>query len=246
MSAQQELPQSTAGPQRDPRASAALQAALAALGGNVPASSTASGTVELVAGGATETGSIQIETKGMGQTLEQLSFENGVAKAVYSNGAASDTHHAAVHEPFSMELAATSHSVLFPLPYLAAISSSVDFSLEFVGSETLNDVICQHIKVWDTYASRPSMQFLLPFSYRDIWFSSATNLPVKIAYNSRSGAGAVADTKIDVSYSSYQTVSGVQFPLQIHKSINDSPWMNITISTVTFNAGLSDSDFQIF
>lgn len=51
---QQTAPQTTASPQRDPRAGNVLKSALLALGGSVPASSTANGTVEITAGEAME------------------------------------------------------------------------------------------------------------------------------------------------------------------------------------------------
>jgi hypothetical protein len=43
----------------------------------------------------------------------------------------------------------------------------------------------------------------------------------------------------------YQNLGGLLYPFSIQKSLNGSPWINITISNVTFNTGLTGANFVL-
>jgi len=77
--------------QRDPQAVAAFQQSIAAMGGNVPTDSTATGTVTITAGGATDQGTIRFRTRGTGQTLEEVQTSSGTRTNIFSNDEASET-----------------------------------------------------------------------------------------------------------------------------------------------------------
>lgn len=48
---------------------------------------------------------------------------------------------------------------------------------------------------------------------------------------------------VDVQFSDYRVVNGVQVPFRIQRYLDGSLQLDITISSVTINPGLSDSDF---
>lgn len=231
---------------RDPKALSIIQSAVNAMGAANPSDSSASGTVTITAGSATDSGTITILTRGSAQSAEQIATGNGTQKTVYSNGLANDSSQMAAKNSYSLELAASSQSTAFPLPLLSVLLSSPDSALQYVGLENIGDVACHHIQVWNTYASQPDLQFLSPFSYREIWIDAKTGLPLKIAYSMRDGSGATPSTAAETVYSNYQNVGGVLYPFQISRSLNGTPWMTISITSVSFNAGLTDSTFSIF
>ncbi len=236
--------QSTTVPQRDPQAVAGLKQAVTVMGGSVPGDSTATGTVTITAGSDTEVGTIKILTRGSSQTLEQITTASGTTQTVYSNAVANDSNHIATKTKYSLELAASSQSALFPLPLLSAILSSSDSAFQYIGLENIDGAGCHHLRVWNTYSSQPDLQYLSLFSYREIWINAATGLPAKIAYSMRAASGAEPSTAVEISYSKYQSSAGVQFPFQVSKSLNGTPWMTITISSISFNNGLTDSIFS--
>ncbi|PYU46190.1 MAG: hypothetical protein DMG54_04045 [Acidobacteria bacterium] len=236
--------QSTATPQRDPQALAVLKQTVTAMGSSVPGDSTATGTVTITAGSDTEVGTIKILTRGSRQTLEQIATASGTTQAVYSNGVANDSNHTATKTNYSLELAASSQGALFPLPLLSAILSSADSALQYIGQENIDGAGCHHLRTWNTYSSQPDLQYLSSFSYREIWINASTGLPVKIAYSMRAASGAEPSIAVEISYSKYQPTGGVQVPFQVSKSLNGTPWMTITISSVSFNTGLTDSTFS--
>ena len=61
----------------------------------------------------------------------------------------------------------------------------------------------------------------------------------------RPAHGAVAGVAVDVFYSNYQNSSGILYPSNIRKSLNGTPWATITIQSIAFNTGLTDSDFPV-
>src|SRR5467141_1372305 len=80
--------QATSMVQRDPQAVTVLTQSIAAMGGSVPTDSVASGTVTLVAGSLTETGTIGILTRGVDQSSEQIQTPSVTHKIIYSRGQA--------------------------------------------------------------------------------------------------------------------------------------------------------------
>lgn len=236
---------SAAAPQSDPRAVQAISSALSAMGTEIPIDSSASGSVVVVEGGATKSGTIEILTKGQTDSLEQLTLGNTTSKSLYTSNSVNDSAHASAHLPYPLELAATAQSALFPFPLLTAIHSSPDTAYQYIGEELLEGTPCRHIRIWNTYASQPDLQSLSLYTYRDIWFSSSTSLPVQIAYTSTDGSGDFPKISVVVSFSNYQIKNGIQYPFTISKSINGIPWMTITITNVAFATGLSSSTFSI-
>ena len=164
---------------RDPKAISIIQSAVNAMGGSNPNDSSASGRVTITAGSETHSGTITILTRGSTQSVEQIATGNGTQKTIYSNGLANDSNHIAAKNGYSLELAASSQSTVFPLPMLSAILSSPDSAVLYVGLENIDDVACNHVQVWNTYASQPDLQFLSPFSYREIWIDAKTGLPLR-------------------------------------------------------------------
>jgi outer membrane lipoprotein-sorting protein len=237
--------QQSASPPADPQAISVLKQSIIAMGGTVPQDSRASGTVLIIAGSEKEEGSFTILTRGTSQTAEQITTTSGTRKFVYFDGLANDTDNAGSSKMYSVELAASSQSPLFPLPLLTAILSYGDTVYEYIGAEDLDGVECHHVRIYRTFAAEPDLTYLASFTTRDIWIDSKTGLPHQVTYSLRDGTGAVPTTSVTISFSNYRQTGTIQYPLQIVRSINGTPWMIITISSVTLNTGLSDSNFAL-
>ena len=231
-------------PVRDAQAIAILQQSVAAMASNAPGDSSATGTVTVVEGSSTESGSILILTRGSTQTAETLTLPSGQRSVIYSSGQAKETYASESTNP-PLESGVTDQCPDFPLPLLLATLSSPDAALRYIGAETLNGTAVQHIQLWNSFASKPRLQKLAPFSLRDIWFDSASALPLKVAYTRRAGAGAVPVFPVEVNFSNYTNVGGVLYPFQIKKSFNGTLWQTINIHAVSFNTGLTDTQFQV-
>ncbi len=231
-------------PSRDPQAVSILQHAVTLMGGTAPTDSTATGTINLVAGSQNENGTITILTKGLAETSEQIALPSGQREIVYSNGLASETTPSTAGQVV-MQLALTDQCVDFPLPLLLAALTNADEALQYVGQETLNGALAQHVQMTNTFASQPGRQTLAGFTLRDAWFDAVSGLPLRIAYLRRAGGGAVPSIPVQVSFSNYANEGGALYPMQIQKSLNGTPWQTITIQSVSFNTGLTDAQFPV-
>ena len=237
--------QQTAPPfQRDPLAVTILRQSIAAMASSVPADSSATGTVNIVEGSSTQNGTIQILTRGTAQTAETITSAASQRAIIYSQDDAKEVSAGQSVNP-PLELIVTDQSPDFPLPLLVSVFNNADEALHYIGQEVLNGEFVQHIQVWNTFASKPRLRELAPFSAKDIWFDTSSSLPLKIAYTRRAGGGAVPSFPVEVAFSDYRNVSGTLYPFQITKSYNGTPWQTITIQSVSFNSGLTDAQFQV-
>lgn len=228
---------------RDPQAVALVQKAIAAMG-PLPSDSSATGTVQVVEGTTSETGTVQILTLGTTATSEAISFPAEQRTIVYSNRDAKETFGNESANP-PVETILTDQCPDFPLPLLSALFSTTDVAMHYVGPETVNGTSVQHVQIWNTFASKPRiLQRLASFSMRDFWFDSSSGLPVKVAYERRSGGGAVAAIPVEIYLSRYKATGGVAYPFEIKKSYDGTPWQTITIQNVSFNVGLTADQFQ--
>jgi hypothetical protein len=231
--------------QRDPQAVAILQASLKAMGGTVPKDSVATGSIAIVAGSLTTNGTIRVLTRATRDTSEQLTIPGLTRTIIFSEGDAIQTENSTVTS-FSMERAATSQSLCFPLPFLSGVLANGDESIRYIGAETLGQLAVQHLQMRNTYASTPKLQQVADPTVANIWLDSATGLPQKISVVRQDATGpAVPRFLLDYYFSNYQIVSGTYYPFQINISLNGTPWTTITISGVKFNTGLSESDFPV-
>jgi hypothetical protein len=229
---------------RDPAAVAAVQASVAAMAVNIPPDSQATGTIQIVAGSENDSGTVEILTRGLDQTSEQIVAASNSRTVVYSQGLASETSDGTL-KPLPMELAATSRCPDFPLPFLAATLNNPDEAFQFVGQETVEGRLANHVRFWDTFASRKGLEQLAGFTTTDAWIDAASRLPVRISYVRRNAGGSAPRILMDVYYSNYRSFGGVLYPLAIRKSLDGTPWETIAIQSVAFNVGLSDADFPV-
>jgi len=231
-------------PQRDSQATALLQAAIQAMGGTAPSDSVALGSVSLLEGSLTTSGTIRILTRGTIQTSVQVQANAKAWSVVYSNGQATRTEERS-STVLPLELAATSQSAYLPLPFLSHLLGNPDVAHEYMGPETVSGELVQHIRTWDTFSSTPSLHFLSGFTVTDIWFDTSTNLPKTVSFVRRDGGGSTPKIPITVSYSEFQKVNGVVYASQIQESVNGTPWATIMLRSIAVNTGLTDADFPV-
>jgi hypothetical protein len=230
-------------PQRDAQAVAILQQSVAAMAPIPPSDSTATGNVIITEGSLTRQGTVTILTRGTTQTSIQFQTPNPWT-VVYGNGQANrvETSQTTV---YPLELSASSQCLYFPLPYLSGILSNPDYSIQYIGQETVAASTTNHIVVQNTFSSSPTYRFLSPFTVADIWVDTTSGLPVKIRMIRRDGGGSAPKSPFSVVYSNYQTVSGVRYPFTIQEYITETLWATTNIQSVAFNTGLTDSSFVV-
>jgi hypothetical protein len=237
-------PPASAVPSGSSQAASVLQQAFAAMGGALPADTIATGTVTIVAGSLTESGSIRIQTRGQSQSLEAIQAGSIQSSVVYSGGLASHDEGDA-KKMYPIERSLSSQSAAFPLPLVFWALRSPDAAASFIGDESVSGTPVSHVRISSTFASKPNLKRFAEFTTRDLWIASDTGLPVKMTYERREGGGSSPHVLVELDYSNYQNVRGVLYPFQILESLNGTPWTTIQISKVNLNTGLADTDFPL-
>jgi hypothetical protein len=233
----------TSAPVRDAQAVALLQQSVSVLG-VPPSDSTATGSVTTIAGSLTQQGAVTILTKGSTETSIQFQMPDSSWTVVFASGQANKVEGSQT-TVYPLEHAASSQCLYFPLPFLSGILNNPDYSVEYIGKESLDSSTANHIVVQNTFNSSPTNQFLSSFTVADIWIDASSGLPLKIGMVRRYGGGSAPKIPISFSYSNYQIVSGVSYPFTIQEYVTETLWATTTIQSVAFNTGLSDSTFQV-
>jgi hypothetical protein len=233
----------TSPPVRDAQAVALLQQSVSTMG-LPPSDSTATGNVTTVAGSLTQQGTVTILTRGSTDTSIQFQLSSNPSTVVFSKGQANKVESSQT-TIYPLERAASSQCMYFPLPFLAGVINNPDYSIKYVGQETLDASSTNHIVVLNTFNSNSLYQFLSPFTVADIWIDTVTGLPAKIGMVRRDGGGSAPKIPISVVYSNYQTIAGVRYPFTIQEYVTETLWATTNIQSVTFNSGLNDSNFQV-
>jgi len=214
------------------------------MGGTVPSDSAASGNVVIVAGSLTSSGTAHILTRGTNQTSIQFQTTNVNWSLIYSNGEANRVD-ATGTKVLPLELAASSQSLYFPFPFLSGLLNNPDIYLQYIGQESVDSAQANHVRVQNTFASSPSLQFLSDFTTADIWLDASTTLPVRISLTRRNGGGSSPKIAISLSFSNYKTIADVLYPFSIQEFLSGTLWATTSIQSVSFNNGLTDSSFPV-
>jgi hypothetical protein len=228
--------------QRDPQAVAIATQAYKALGGALPTDSRAIGNYNRVIGSSKDTGSIEILTRGYDQTSQKITNSGGTTQVVYSKGYASQWDQSALTR-FTLERSLSSDSAVFPLMVIAPAVLDPNSTVQFVASEFVNGKAANHIRICP---SSPDQNFtnISSFGSKDVWVDISSGLPLEISYQVLDGQGGTP-IPVAVFFSNYQSSSGVTYPFQIQESLNGTPYMAVSITSVAFGVGLSDQDFPL-
>lgn len=235
---------STQRAKRDPQAQLALQQSMRAMGGQLPADMTATGTVVLAEGPDPQSGTVRILAKGYDRMVEEITVADGTRRTVYSGGLASRGDNTET-KVTSLESAVSSRTPFIPLLFFGTVLSEADSAWEVVGEEDLEGTAALHLRVSKTFAANPKLVVLAELSTRDIWLHKGTGLPLKIAYEQREGRAAVPRILVEIRFSDYRNVTGILIPFQITKSMNGTEWLTIRFDRVAINTGLTDASFAI-
>lgn len=219
-----------------------LRASVSAMGGSAPATCDARGTIHIDEGGSSRDGTFEVLTKTAQETNDIIDADRH-QEHIYNNESAADVD-GTQKTPLSKERMLSAESMHLPLVLFQALLDDSDTAYQYIGSETVDGSSCDHIRVWDTFASQPDLEGLASNSTKDIWIDSWTHFPVKITTSRCVARGAVYKVPIEVDYSSFRDSSGVKYPSQIKTSRNGVAWTSVALNSLTIDGPVSDSSFD--
>ncbi len=245
------IPSATQQAASSTQASQLLQQSLAALQGNASLTDvTLSGTARRIAGSDDESGSVVLTATASGSSKLALSFASGNRSEVRTNsnsgpaGSWSDPDGAA--HPISYHNLMTD-SGLFPAFALASLLASQNTVATYVGQETRNGDSVIHLSAYQQFPGITGDNAVLPrhLSQIEIFLDPTTLLPASITFNTHPDNNALLDIPIEIDFSDYRSVNGIQVPFHIQKFLNNSLALDLQFQNVTTNSGLSAADFTV-
>jgi hypothetical protein len=233
--------------QRDPQAIAALQQAIAALGGqaaiNSLQNSVAIGAITPAsAANWIEPGNFKWEDDFSGGSYEFRDelVANGITK-VYASGHG--------HPAFNnglQNLARSSYTSMANPPFhlpgvllLRELGNSL-CAIQFIETTTVVGSSVVHVR---TTIVGDAVQTTL--SQQDWYLDTVSGLPLRVVYRVPSNGNALEYDVTTTDFSNYRAVSGIAVPFTMVTSLGGTNLCTATISSISFNVPLSSSDFDL-
>jgi len=230
------------------QAPALLQSALAALAGaNSVSDVTLAGTARRIAGSDDEsgtavlkaiTGATRVElTLPSGQRTEIMNISGGQLAGTWI-GTDGVSHAIADHNLLLID-----PGWFFPVFPLSR-GLATGYVATYVGSETKDSLAVQHLSISQQPAGTSDTAALLQhLSQVDLYLDSSTHLPVAMAFNIHPDDNALLDIPIEIRFSDYRPVNGVQVPFHVQKFLNNGLILDLQFQSAILNSGLSASAF---
>jgi hypothetical protein len=233
---------------QNPQAVSLATQALAALSARTPVSDiTLTGTATRTAGSETETGSI---------TLKALGNPNSRFDFVSTSGTSSEIRNASGGPPQGSWITSdgVSHAMAghntftdaaWFAPELTVLSllSNPNLIVSYVGQETRDGAAVQHLHFAIQSASTDPTGLVQGLSAEDVYLDASTLLPVALIFNTHPDNDASTNISVEIDFSSYQPVKGVQVPFHIQKLLNGTLFLDVTVQAANINSGLSETSF---
>lgn len=236
--------------QSDPKALVLTNQAILALTGGTPiADVTLTATVKRGTGTNQQTGSATLKARGTSQGRVDAStptpfreIRNDPSGASYWYGADSTWHAMSIHNCW------TDAAWFFPALSSLGTSSNPGAVVSYVGQQSLGGIQVNHIRfsrTVTTTAQQPASSNVLiaHLSTVDVYLDANSSLPVAETFNMHPDDDAGKDLPAQVMYSDYRNVKGVMVPFHIQEYLQGSLLLDVTVNSVVFNTGLTDSDF---
>jgi hypothetical protein len=209
------------------------------------------GTVRRIAGSDDETGSVILRALASGEARMDSSFPSGQRSEIRAElqggpagnwiGPDGTLHEASQHNCW------TDATWFFPA-FLSAYGGSANAQAVYIGPETRNSESVLHLRstkvVPGDRAGNPS-SFVAQLSQTEIYLDSQSYLPVAITFNIHPDTNGSSDIPVEIRYSGYRTVNGSQVPFHVQEYVQNGLTRDITITSATFNSGLTSSEFPV-
>ena len=236
-------------PQSDPQAVSMAQQAIAALTNGVTVEDvTLNGNFTWIAGSDDEKGPATLLAKGTGESRIDLHLSGGIRTEIRNDSSGSPQGETLAPDGSTEQWAKhncwINASWFFPALSLLASTGDPSVIFTYVGLENRGNNTVQHIRAYRYQANRLSA-VIATLSTEDIYLDSTSFLPVAFAFNSHPEDDQAANIYEEIDFSNYQFTAGVQVPIRVQRLINGGLALDVTVSNVALNTGISDGLFAI-
>jgi hypothetical protein len=234
---------------KDPQAVAVLTQALNSAGGTSAVSAildfTAAGNITYYWANQQVAGSVTVKGRGMTQYRIDVQLNPGTRTAVVNNGAAWVKEADGSVRQLLSQHSENSGGVCFPYQQIAAALADPSVHITDLGTLTEDGQQMRGIRLQNSLAaSGDRLGVRTKLGQTDLLIDPTSFLVLRLRDTVPSRSLTAPRASHDLIFSDYRQVNGVQFPFSVTQTIGHQPTDTIQFDHVTFNTGLSDSDFQ--
>jgi len=232
---------------QNPQAVALATQALVALTGTTQVNDiTLTGTAIRTAGSDVENGSVTLKALGSFYSRLDASLDSGTRSEIrnLSSGVPQGYWLAPGNSFTGMATQNTITDAPWFFPALSILSQlgNPNLIVSYVGPETRVGVAVQHISFAFQVPS-DSTGLFQRLSTEDLYLDPSTFLPVALTFNAHPDNDEGTNIAVEIDFSNYQVVSGVQTPFHVQKLMNGTLFLDLTIQSAVLNSGLTSSEF---
>lgn len=237
-------------PQQDPQAVAILTQCLNAAGGSAVVSAvqdfTATGTIIYNWADQAVSGPVTVYGKGMTEFRLDANVSGGTQSFIV-NGIAGDStpvNGQTISLPFYNVM--TGGSLTFPAARIAAALNDPSTSISFVGLVTQNGLQAYQVHVAPPVDPTLTLNGALSgLGQFDLFIDPTSSQLLELLENVWSSTDTSQTYLHEIVFSNYTTASGLSIPFGITEKIAGQQTWSMSLTSITFNSGLSDSLFSL-
>ena len=219
----------------------AMQAMQALTGGAQVNSVSLAGPVVVVSGENQEQGTISLQSTGIMTSLLTISTSAGNRSEtrLWDGFLPSGQWAGLDGQPHQMAQQNCWTDGVWFFPALSLLSDYNDPSMVFVdlGQQQYNGDLVEHIQAYRWPVNMPPdfQQQIQQLSTVDFYLDSQTALPVALTFFRFGDNNVSAMVSTTVTFSQYQSVSGIEVPSQVVRTLNGSAYIQINVTSVGLN-----------
>jgi hypothetical protein len=233
---------SQSSPSSPPQSTTIVAQETAVLCAGVPiADALLTGTATWTMGSDNQTGQVTLKARAIGQSRVDLAIGNGVRSEIRINDPLNPQYTTLAGGQWSTRAIHNSWvdaNWFFPALSALTVGPQNGFVLNSISDSS--HLFAQLQLSNQTSRIIGELQTLSVVLY-DI--DPSTKLPTGLHFYTHPDDNMLANIPVDLLFSDYRNVSGVEVPFRIQRYLNGTLQLDITISSVTINPGLTDADF---
>jgi hypothetical protein len=237
-------------PSSDPMALTVAQKSLAALVGQLAghqanlADVTLDAEVTSSTGSETESGTGTFKARGFAESRVDLNLGGETRSDVRSASGGAWQQNGAAAKAYAGHNCMTDAAWFFPALSSLAQTANSSYVFKYIGVEEHDSVNTQHIQVFQAFP-QDSTGVLQQLSTMDFYLNAASGLPVAVVFQTHADNNLKVNIPTEVSFSNYQTVSGIQIPFSFQKTLNGNVVLSAQVTSAVINTGLTDNLFSL-
>jgi hypothetical protein len=233
---------------QDPQAVALVAKAMAALTGATGVNDiTLTGTATRTAASDVESGTVVLKALGTTDSRMDLSLSNGTRHEVrnYSSSAPQGSWIGLDGSPHSMSMHNCMTDAAWFAPQLSVLSqlSNPNLIVSYIGQENRAGAAVQHLQFALQSPSTDPTGLFQRLSVEEVYLDASTLLPVALAFTTHPDNDAGVNIPVEIDFSNYRQVNGVQIPFHVQKFFNGTLFLDVTVQSAVLNSGIPPSDF---